>query len=66
MFYADLFAAARAAGHPRVACEVNYEPPNPQSDHFHAALGFQEVGRASHPDRGKSVRYLLLDLVWTA
>jgi hypothetical protein len=54
--YEDLFAAA--SGHMHVFCEVNYEPPNPASDAFHAAMGFSEVGRATLADRGKSVRYL--------
>jgi predicted GNAT superfamily acetyltransferase len=54
--YEDLFAAA--SGHTHVFCEVNYDPPNPASEAFHAALGFAEVGRATLADRGKSVRYL--------
>jgi predicted GNAT superfamily acetyltransferase len=41
---------------------VNYEPPNPASEAFHTRLGFVEVGRATLPDRGKSVRYLKRDL----
>ncbi len=56
--YEDFFAAAAAAGQARVCCEVNYEPPNPASDAFHARLGFTEIGRAKLADRGKSVRYL--------
>jgi hypothetical protein len=56
--YLDLFAAAREAGQRVVCAEVNVEPPNPASDAFHAALGFAEVGRASHPDYGRVVRYL--------
>ncbi len=51
--YAGLIAAAAGP----VCCEVNRVPPNPASDAFHAALGFQEVGQAEHPD-GKVVRYL--------
>jgi predicted GNAT superfamily acetyltransferase len=57
--YDDFFAAARGAGHTRVCCEVNYDPPNPASDAFHARMGFEEIGRAHLPDRAKSVRYLL-------
>ncbi len=38
--YADLFDQARRAGHARIVCEVNSSPPNPQSDAFHASLGF--------------------------
>jgi len=54
--YLELFAAATAAGHTRVVCEVNAEPPNPASDAFHAALGFVEVGTAELGG-GKVVRY---------
>lgn len=55
--YASLFDAARAAGHDRVVCEVNRDPPNPHSDAFHHALGFAEIGRGV-PEPGKLVRYL--------
>ncbi|MEM1314057.1 MAG: GNAT family N-acetyltransferase [Pseudomonadota bacterium] len=55
--YDALFDAARAAGHDAVVCEVNAEPPNPASDAFHAALGFEIVGEARLADRGKTVRY---------
>jgi predicted GNAT superfamily acetyltransferase len=56
--YDDLFGRAVAAGHERVVCEVNTEPPNPASDAFHAALGFVEVGMASVYDGSRTVRYL--------
>lgn len=56
--YADLFDRAAEAGHDRIACEVNQQPPNPSSDAFHAALGFVEVGSASIHDGRKTVRYL--------
>ena len=56
--YRDLFDEAARAGHDRVVCEVNSRPPNPESDAFHAALGFVEVGRASIHDDSKDVRYL--------
>lgn len=36
---------ARAGGARRVTCEVNLQPPNPESQAFHARLGFVEVGR---------------------
>lgn len=55
--YHDLFEHAVRAGHSQVFCEVNSSPPNPQSDAFHAALGFAEIGSASIPD-GRTVRYL--------
>ena len=56
--YDDLFRHAAAAGHERVVCEVNTQPPNPASDAFHAALGFVEVGAASVYDGNRTVRYL--------
>lgn len=56
--YADLFDQAAHAGHDRIVCEVNSEPPNPASDAFHAALGFTEVGAAALPGGTKTVRYL--------
>ena len=56
--YDDLFEQANAAGHDRVVCEVNMQPPNPASDAFHAALGFVEVGAASVYDGNRTVRYL--------
>ncbi len=61
--YEELIDAARADGHGVVCAEVYAEPPNPQSDAFHAAMGFVEVGRAVVPDRGgKTVRYLVRSL----
>ncbi|MEM7744088.1 MAG: GNAT family N-acetyltransferase [Pseudomonadota bacterium] len=56
--YEDLFDIARSTGHTVVCCEVNSDPPNPGSDAFHAALGFEIVGEAYLDDRAKSVRYL--------
>ena len=56
--YDDLFAAARAAGHERIVCEVNSDPPNPASDVFHAALGFVPVGTAQIHGGEKTVTYL--------
>jgi predicted GNAT superfamily acetyltransferase len=60
--YDDLFAHARGAGHERVVCEVNSRPPNPQSEAFHAALGFTEIGSANIHNDSKTVRYLLRPL----
>ena len=56
--YNDLFRQASLAGHERVACEVNSDPPNPVSDAFHAALRFVEVGSATIYGGSKVVRYL--------
>jgi predicted GNAT superfamily acetyltransferase len=60
--YEHLFSRAVEAGHAIVACEVNSDPPNPASDAFHAALGFQEVGQAALHGGKKSVRYYLRPL----
>lgn len=57
--YRDLYEAARGAGHERIVCEVNIDPPNPGSDAFHAREGFQEIGQALNPDSGRTVRFLL-------
>lgn len=56
--YDDLFAVAEAAGHERIVCEVNSDPPNPASDAFHAALGFVPVGTAAIHGGKKTVTYL--------
>jgi uncharacterized protein len=61
-FYADLFASAGLAGHSIIACEVNAVPPNPASDAFHAALGFEHVGTATLGGGAKTVRYLVRNL----
>ena len=59
--YSDLFAMARSAGHSRILCEINCEPPNLASDAFHEALGFAPVGEAQLTD-AKRVRYWELAL----
>ncbi|TCM22432.1 hypothetical protein EDF56_1011122 [Novosphingobium sp. PhB165] len=56
--YAHLFERARAAGHECVVCEVNSDPPNPASEAFHQALGFEPVGEALLGN-GKTVTYLM-------
>ena len=62
MLYADVFKRAIELGHTRVVCEVNHRPPNPVSDKFHEALGFEEIGRATFDDGAKTVRYLAAHL----
>lgn len=54
--YRDLFEAARKAGHKRVVCEINVNPPNPGSVAFHQHLGFREIGRQTLSN-GKTVAY---------
>jgi predicted GNAT superfamily acetyltransferase len=44
-----------AAGHDRVVCEVNVDPPNPTSRAFHLRMGFGEVGHATLPGGTKTV-----------
>ncbi|WP_119389154.1 GNAT family N-acetyltransferase [Taklimakanibacter lacteus] len=56
--YQDLFVRAAAAGHKRVVCEVNSDPPNPVSDAFHATLGFAPIGSQTLRGSSKTVRYL--------
>lgn len=56
--YRDLFVHAAQAGQAQVVCEVNSAPPNPASDAFHAAFGFEEIGSGSLLNGCKTVRYL--------
>jgi predicted GNAT superfamily acetyltransferase len=57
ILYGDLCRVAQQAGHDRVVCEVNIEPPNPVSDAFHLTVGFKEVGKAAIYRGTKTVRY---------
>jgi predicted GNAT superfamily acetyltransferase len=43
--YEAVIDHARAVGASEVTCEVNLVPPNPDSQAFHASMGFVEVGR---------------------
>ncbi len=55
--YDGLERHARANGASLLLCEVNVQPPNPQSLGFHAAVGWRAVSdRILAP--GKAVRYL--------
>lgn len=44
LLYDDLFRFARGEGCQTITCEFDIDPPNPQSERFHAAFGFREVG----------------------
>jgi uncharacterized protein len=57
LLYDDLFQESVRAGHRRVVCEVNLDPPNPASDAFHVRMGFVAVGQAVLYDVAKTVRY---------
>lgn len=60
--YCDLFAEAKQAGHDRVVCEVNIDPPTPASEAFHAAMGFVRVGQGTIHSGPKSVLYFEKEL----
>lgn len=45
LLYEATFELAAQVGAAEVTCEVNLEPPNPDSQAFHARMGFVEVGR---------------------
>jgi predicted GNAT superfamily acetyltransferase len=45
LLYRRLFAHAAETDAERVVCEYDVEPPNPQSQAFHARFGFREVGQ---------------------
>lgn len=57
VLYEDLFTAVKRGGHDRVVCEVNVEPPNPISEAFHLAMGFEVVGQATIHNGMKTVCY---------
>jgi predicted GNAT superfamily acetyltransferase len=42
--YEAVFELARSGGLREVTCEVNLDPPNPESLAFHARLGFERIG----------------------
>ena len=55
--YNELATHASAVGAARLLCEVNVEPPNPQSLAFHADNGWIAIEDREHGP-GKVVRYL--------
>jgi uncharacterized protein len=60
--YADLARIAEAELTRLLVCEVNLEPPNPESLAFHARLGFVAAGEAVDARNGKRVQYLRKEL----
>ncbi len=56
--YEALALWATAQGLPRLCCEVNEIPPNPQSLAFHKSLGFQHLTSRINPSDGKRVAML--------
>ena len=51
-----------AEGRERLVCEINSEPPNPQSDAFHRKLGFHAGRSQVLEGKGKTVRYWAREL----
>ncbi|MEQ8815229.1 MAG: GNAT family N-acetyltransferase [Thalassobaculum sp.] len=60
--YADLAAAARDGGVPRLACEVNLRPANDRSLRFHERLGFRGVGTQDTENGSKTVQLMIREL----
>ncbi len=56
--YEDLAAIAKAEMTNLLTCEVNLDPPNPESMAFHEKLGFTACGEAVDRRTGKRVQYL--------
>ncbi len=58
LLYDAVFDRARSTGRAEVTCEVNLEPPNPESLAFHERLGFARVAEQS--TKGGTIRVALL------
>lgn len=56
--YEATFADASVAGAAEVTCEVNLDPPNPDSQAFHTRMAFGEVGRQWTYDHTVEVQLL--------
>lgn len=56
--YEAVTARAEVLGLTEITCEVNLDPPNPESMEFHARLGFTQVGE--QVTKGGTVRVALL------
>lgn len=60
--YEGAILEAKATGHSLLGCEVNIDPPNPNSEAFHETLGFSPIGTAQIGP-GKAVRYFARKVV---
>lgn len=56
--YAAVLERAAELGLAEVTCEINLEPPNPESMAFHTRIGFRQVGELD--TKGGSVRVALM------
>ncbi|MCU1437899.1 MAG: family N-acetyltransferase [Naasia sp.] len=56
--YEATFAKAAADGRAEVTCEVNLQPPNPESLAFHERMGFRRLGEQA--TKGGSITVALL------
>jgi len=60
--YADLARIALARQTNLLTCEVNLDPPNPESLAFHEKLGFAACGEAVDRRTGKRVQYMRMPI----
>jgi uncharacterized protein len=60
--YEAAVRCAREQGAPRLTCEVNEQPPNPDSLAFHQRLGFRQVESRVSPRLRKVVAMLVKEL----
>ena len=58
LLYATVTTRASQLGLTEITCEVNLEPPNPESMAFHTRLGFAQVGEQA--TKGGAVQVALL------
>lgn len=61
--YDAVFELARMEGRSEVTCEVNLDPPNPESLAFHARLGFERVGEQATKNATVTVALLAAPVV---
>lgn len=57
-FYAAVAEVARAQGARFLCCDVNLDPPNPESLAFHARLGFRQLATGT-AGNGFAIAYLV-------